>query len=76
MNEAVVADETALLVRPTDEHALGEAILRLLGDDEMRTRFGVAGQKRAAACFDIRTQTALLEDKYDEVLRDDARRRG
>jgi glycosyltransferase involved in cell wall biosynthesis len=76
VNEAVVADETALLVRPTDEHALGEAILRLLGNDEMRARFGEAGQKRAAECFDIRTQTALLEDKYDEVLREDARRRG
>lgn len=76
VNEAVVADETALLVQPTDETALGDAILRLLGDEGMRASFGAAGQRRAAACFDIRTQTALLEEKYDEVLREDARRRG
>ena len=68
VNEAVVADETALLVSAGDEQALGEAIVRLLSDEALQARLSDAGQMRAADFFDIRNQTALLEEKYDEVV--------
>jgi len=49
--EAVVADETGLLVRPKDSRALGAGLARLMGDQELRERFGAAGLARARACF-------------------------
>ncbi len=68
VNEAVAANETALLVGPGDEQALGEAILRLLIDLPLHDSFAAAGRRRAADLFDIRRQTALLEEHYDEVV--------
>ena len=43
--EAVVENETGLLVPPDDPDALGHALNRLLSDAEMRLRFGRAGRK-------------------------------
>lgn len=51
ITEAVVANETGLLVPPRDSHALSMALGRLMGDQELRTRFGAAGYARAQACF-------------------------
>jgi glycosyltransferase involved in cell wall biosynthesis len=68
VDEAVVAGVTALLVSQGNEQALGETILRLLADKPLRTSLGAAGQRRAAEFFDIRRQTAILEEKYDEVV--------
>jgi glycosyltransferase involved in cell wall biosynthesis len=67
--EAVVDGETAILVDPADDEALGTAILRLLQDTQLQTRLAAAGRRRAEKYFDLRKQTGLLEDKYDEVLR-------
>jgi len=49
--EAVVANETGLLVPPKDSRALSVALERLMGDQELRARFGAAGYARAQACF-------------------------
>jgi glycosyltransferase involved in cell wall biosynthesis len=68
IDEAVVGNETALLVAPKNEQAMSDAILLLLRDCTLHSRFAVAGRKRAAEHFDIRRQTALLEDQYDKVL--------
>ncbi|RXS96699.1 glycosyltransferase [Silvibacterium dinghuense] len=68
VDEAVVHGETALLAAPGDDRELGEAITRLLSDPQLLTQFGEAGQRRAAEFFDIRHQTALLEDIYDRVV--------
>ena len=68
VNEAVIADETALLVKQRDERALGDAILRLMRDETIQSTLAAAGRRRAAQLFDVRKQTALLEEKYDEVL--------
>jgi len=67
VDEAVVPGVTALLVSQGNEQALGETILRLLADQPLRTSLGAAGQRRAAEFFDIRRQTAILEEKYDEI---------
>lgn len=64
----VVDGETGLLVSERDEHALAEAILTLLRDGALAARMGEAGRKRVERLFNLRGQTALLEEKYDEVL--------
>jgi glycosyltransferase involved in cell wall biosynthesis len=68
VDEAVLADKTALLAPQGDDQALGEAILRLLSDRTLQKNLAAAGQRRAAELFDIHRQTALLEEKYDEIL--------
>lgn len=51
ISEAVLADETGLLVTPKDSEALSSALTRLMGDPELRARFGAAGHARAQALF-------------------------
>jgi len=51
IGEAVVANETGLLVPPKDSRALSIALGRLMGDPELRARFGAAGYARAQARF-------------------------
>ena len=43
--EAVRAEDTGLIVPPDDPDSLGDALLRLLGDPEMRSRMGQSGRK-------------------------------
>jgi phosphatidyl-myo-inositol dimannoside synthase len=45
--DAVSDGETGLLVDPTDAHAVGEAVTRLLLDRELARRLGAAGAERA-----------------------------
>ncbi len=47
--EAVVDNQTGLLVQPGDQAALTAAFARLLGDPALRQRFGAAGRTRARA---------------------------
>jgi glycosyltransferase involved in cell wall biosynthesis len=68
VDEAVVDGDTALLVNPLDEEGLGAAILRLSQDAFLQARLRAAGRRHAEEYFDLRRQTELLEDKYDEVL--------
>jgi glycosyltransferase involved in cell wall biosynthesis len=51
LRDLVVHDETGLLVRPGDVAALREALNRLLGDADLRRRFGEAGRARIAEHF-------------------------
>jgi glycosyltransferase involved in cell wall biosynthesis len=64
----VIEGETGLLVRARDEVALAEALLSLLRDEALAARMGAAGRRLVERLFNLRTQTALLEEKYDEVL--------
>ncbi len=68
VSEAVVENETALLVTPGDEPALAEAISSLLTDASLSKRLAAAGRRRAEEHFSLETQTARLEDLYNEVL--------
>jgi glycosyltransferase involved in cell wall biosynthesis len=51
--EAVVPDETGLLVEPSDSKALANAIVKLLKDDALRKQFGEAGRARVAEHFGV-----------------------
>jgi len=68
VEEALAYGESGLLVDSGDEHALAEAILQVLSDAALRSRLAEAGRTHAEAHFDLHIQTALLEDKYLEVL--------
>ena len=68
VSEAVVGDETALLVRQGDESALAEAISRILTDAALAKRLAMAGRRRAEEHFSLEKQTARLEDLYTEAL--------
>ncbi len=63
--ELLVHEESALLVRPGDPEALAEALRRLAGDAELRTRLSEGGlaayRKRASEDVLGRRWRALLE---------------
>jgi len=66
--EAVASGETGLLVQPGDDEALADAILRLLSDDHQWQAFSEAAVARVHSLFDLRAQTAQLEEAYGEVV--------
>ena len=51
--EAVVPDETGLLVEPGDAQALAAALVRLLKDSALRSAYGEAGRLRVSRQFDV-----------------------
>jgi glycosyltransferase involved in cell wall biosynthesis len=51
--EAVVPEETGLLVEPADSKALADAIVRMLKAGELRKQFGESGRARVAEHFGV-----------------------
>jgi glycosyltransferase involved in cell wall biosynthesis len=66
--EALVEGETGFLVAENDSAVLAERMGQLLGSAELRQRMGAAARRLAEERFDLRQQTAHLEQLYDEVL--------
>lgn len=64
----VVDGEMGLLVPPRDAGAFADALLWLLRSEAVAARMGAAGRARVERLFNLHRQTALLEEKYDEVL--------
>lgn len=69
--EAVLHGKTGLLARERDTAGLAQNIIALLSDSSMWERFSDAGRRRARELFDLRRQTAALEDIYRAVLHRD-----
>ena len=68
LREAVVHDETGILVPPEDAGALRRAIARLLADEHLRTRLGRAGKKRMQDDFSIATMAEEHVALYESVI--------
>ncbi|UCC84931.1 MAG: glycosyltransferase [Gemmatimonadota bacterium] len=68
VTDAIVDGETGLLAPERDESALAAHLDRVLGDPELCRRMGEAGRARVREEFDLRKQTAKLEEIYMEVL--------
>ncbi|MFZ0630203.1 MAG: glycosyltransferase [Acidobacteriaceae bacterium] len=66
--EAVVENETALVVPSRSDKCLAEAISTVLGNADLAARLAAAGRRRAEALFSLERQTARLEDLYAEAL--------
>ncbi|HEY6445623.1 MAG TPA: glycosyltransferase [Acidobacteriaceae bacterium] len=67
VDEAVRDQKTALLAPPADHHDLADCLSAILTDSALAARLAAAGRRRAEQYFSLATQTALLEDLYDEV---------
>jgi glycosyltransferase involved in cell wall biosynthesis len=65
----VVAHETSgLLVEPGNARALADALLRLLGDGDLRGRLGIEGRRRAERIFGLDRHVKTIEGVYESVL--------
>ncbi len=62
--EMVVHGETGLLVEPTDESALAEAIATLANDPDTRARMGRAGRERAEQLFTFPKTAGVLGEMF------------
>ncbi len=68
LSEAVVNDETGMLVAPEDGEALCKTIARMLHDERLRTRLGQAGKKRMQNDFSIATMAQKHVELYESVI--------
>jgi glycosyltransferase involved in cell wall biosynthesis len=66
--DLVVHEETGLLVPPRNVAALREALERLLGDAELRRRFGAAGRERIRERFSWQAVTDATLSAYEAAL--------
>jgi len=67
--EAVEHGETGLLVPPRDERALATAIIRLLKDERLRRRMGVAGKRQLYAKCSPEMVARQTAEVYREAIR-------
>ncbi|MFH1537893.1 MAG: glycosyltransferase family 4 protein [bacterium] len=67
--EVVVDGETGLLVPPREPEKLGEAVAKLLKDEELMKRLGESGRKRACENYDIKVMARRTEEAYTGLVR-------
>ena len=66
--EAVIDGETGILVPAGNVEAFRDAISRLIDQDELRARMGVAGRERMQKSFSIDTMADKHVELYESVL--------
>jgi glycosyltransferase involved in cell wall biosynthesis len=69
VGEVVVSGETGLLVHPSDQQRLTEAVSMLLEDDSRRLAMGRAARTRCATRFEIGGVAAQYLECYEQVAR-------
>lgn len=67
--EVVKNEQTGLLVQPKDTHALANAIITLLHDDERRRQMGLEGRKRVLRLFSWDDAAQKTLQVYHEVMK-------
>lgn len=68
--ELVEDRRTGILVAPGDSRGLAEALELLAGDQDLRTRLGLAGREKVAMEFDLRRNAGILLQRIHEVQTD------
>jgi colanic acid/amylovoran biosynthesis glycosyltransferase len=66
--ELIEDGESGLLVRERDPEALADALQRLLGDKELRTRLGKNGRRKVVEEFNIHKSAADLAGIFERYL--------
>jgi glycosyltransferase involved in cell wall biosynthesis len=59
---------TGLRVAPGDDHALADALVRLLSDRGLAERLGAAGRDRARGLFSLDRCVSAFETLYEALL--------
>ena len=67
LREAVVHEESGLLVKPEDSGELLGALAKLLGDDDLRQQMGRAGAERMQNEFSIESMADKHEKLYESL---------
>jgi glycosyltransferase involved in cell wall biosynthesis len=67
VSSVVLHEETGLLVPSGDADAFASAVRRLLDDDALRSRMGVAGRAHSAR-FDLARLVGDIRELYDELV--------
>lgn len=62
--EAIIDEETGILVEPGDATALSQAMIRLRSDDVLRNRISTECRKFAVKNFDERVSASIVFDRY------------
>ena len=70
VREAVGNGVTGRLVAPGDEAALAAALAELLGDGDLRSRMGAAGERVYSERYRVATMVDSVEALYRELLED------
>ena len=68
-DEAVIQNETGILVPPGDKDGLTSALSRLLSDQEMRSRMSEEGWKLCKAKFSVTSMVEAMTTLYLEELK-------
>lgn len=68
--EAVLPDETGLLIEAGDAAALARAILSLKNDEPLRRRLAASGKSFVLENFDERAASRIAIDAYEECFKD------
>jgi len=68
--EVVLPDKTGYLVRPKDADGLAEAVVRLVGDPQLRCQLAEEGRRRCGEMFPHQRMTAQLRALYLELLQE------
>ncbi|HET6976110.1 MAG TPA: glycosyltransferase family 4 protein [Pyrinomonadaceae bacterium] len=63
-----VGEDVGILVPPNDVNALAGAMSRLAGDEELRTRLGLAARKKYEQLFSPGSVLPLLVDFYERII--------
>jgi glycosyltransferase involved in cell wall biosynthesis len=66
--EIVLNSVTGLLVPERDSQALADALSLLLADEDLWQRFHHAARQHIEQHFDLKTQTAMLENIYNQAV--------
>ncbi|MEC4685155.1 MAG: glycosyltransferase [Nitrospirota bacterium] len=67
--EAVIHNETGIIIPPDDSDRLSQAILELYNNPERRVRMGVKARERAASTFSLEKMIKEHERFYEEVFK-------
>jgi len=66
--EAIIDDETGILVSPVDIAAMTNALVQLVGDTQLQARLGSAGRRRAEQHYSVDNYVTRLDDLYHQLL--------
>lgn len=72
--EVLTDGEDALLAAPHDAQSLAEALLRAVGDADLRRRLGDAAHRTFLARYTVERMVSRYESLYREILRERAAR--